>query len=91
MAYRLGIDIGGTFTDFALMDKEDGSLSLYKELTTPEDRPKPSFEAPPRSCTSDNTVGCTTHDRATLWQARSREHPISCSEGGRTERCHLPL
>ena len=37
MAHRLGIDIGGTFTDFALVDDTTGELSVYKQLTTPRD------------------------------------------------------
>ncbi len=38
MTYRIGIDIGGTFTDFALMDSaEGGQVRLYKNLTTPAD------------------------------------------------------
>jgi N-methylhydantoinase A len=36
MNYRIGIDIGGTFTDFALMKGEE--LVLHKNLSTPEDR-----------------------------------------------------
>ena len=36
MSYRIGIDIGGTFTDFALL-KED-EVILHKNLSTPEDR-----------------------------------------------------
>jgi len=35
--YRLGIDIGGTFTDFVLEDVETGILRLGKTLTTPAD------------------------------------------------------
>jgi N-methylhydantoinase A/oxoprolinase/acetone carboxylase beta subunit len=31
---RIGFDIGGTFTDFALLD-DQGNLSVYKTLTTP--------------------------------------------------------
>jgi N-methylhydantoinase A len=38
MAYRVGIDIGGTFTDFALLREAEGDVRLYKNLTTPEDR-----------------------------------------------------
>lgn len=34
---RLGIDIGGTFTDFALIDSQSGASSIHKRLTTPED------------------------------------------------------
>ncbi len=37
MAYRLGIDIGGTFTDFALFDAAGGGLAIHKQLTTPDD------------------------------------------------------
>src|ERR1700722_1337485 len=33
--YRFGFDIGGTFTDFVLMDVESGRLATYKTLTTP--------------------------------------------------------
>jgi N-methylhydantoinase A len=36
MGYRVGIDIGGTFTDFALLKGSD--VVLYKNLSTPEDR-----------------------------------------------------
>ena len=35
--YRLGIDIGGTFTDFALIDDVSGKVSVNKALTTPHD------------------------------------------------------
>lgn len=33
----LGIDIGGTFTDFALVDPGTGALTTHKLLTTPDD------------------------------------------------------
>jgi N-methylhydantoinase A/oxoprolinase/acetone carboxylase beta subunit len=35
--YRIGIDIGGTFTDFVLEDLTRGTLHLGKTLTTPAD------------------------------------------------------
>src|SRR4051812_27957544 len=37
MSYRMGIDIGGTFTDFAMIDDSSGAATLEKLLTTPED------------------------------------------------------
>ncbi len=37
MSYRVGIDIGGTFTDFALLSEDDGRLFIHKQLTTPDD------------------------------------------------------
>lgn len=36
MSYRLGFDIGGTFTDLALLDSEGGQLDVFKVLTTPD-------------------------------------------------------
>ncbi|WP_376088863.1 hydantoinase B/oxoprolinase family protein [Roseomonas sp. CCTCC AB2023176] len=35
--WRIGFDIGGTFTDFILTDSESGQIRLHKCLTTPED------------------------------------------------------
>ncbi|MEX2356505.1 MAG: hydantoinase/oxoprolinase family protein [Thermaerobacterales bacterium] len=35
--YRFGFDIGGTFTDFVLIDTESGQIFNYKTLTTPSD------------------------------------------------------
>ncbi len=37
MSYRIGIDVGGTFTDLALYDDATGRLRLGKILTTPDD------------------------------------------------------
>ncbi len=34
--YRLGVDIGGTFTDFLLMDEVTGSYNLVKIASTPD-------------------------------------------------------
>lgn len=36
MSYRIGVDIGGTFTDFTVA-REHGELLLWKEDTTPDD------------------------------------------------------
>ena len=35
--YRLGCDIGGTFTDFVLLNDQTGELTINKCLTTPKD------------------------------------------------------
>jgi N-methylhydantoinase A len=35
--YRLGCDIGGTFTDFVLLNDETGEIKINKCLTTPSD------------------------------------------------------
>jgi N-methylhydantoinase A len=33
--YRLGIDAGGTFTDFVIADRKSGAIKLFKALSTP--------------------------------------------------------
>jgi N-methylhydantoinase A len=35
--FRVGVDIGGTFTDLILVDDESGTLTIGKTLTTPVD------------------------------------------------------
>jgi N-methylhydantoinase A len=37
MAWRIGIDIGGTFTDVALVEEDTGRIEIAKVLTTPHD------------------------------------------------------
>jgi N-methylhydantoinase A len=38
--YRLGIDAGGTFTDFVIADRSTGQTKLFKALSTPSDPTK---------------------------------------------------
>ena len=35
--YLVGIDVGGTFTDFVAYDRDSGTISVWKNLTTPGD------------------------------------------------------
>lgn len=35
--YRIGIDVGGTFTDFVMLDTQNGAVSYYKRSSTPHD------------------------------------------------------
>ena len=37
MAWRIGIDIGGTFTDVALVEEDSGRIAIAKLPTTPQD------------------------------------------------------
>ena len=37
MAWRIGVDIGGTFTDVVLVDEETGHIGVAKAPTTPRD------------------------------------------------------
>ena len=40
MSYMIGVDVGGTFTDFSLFDTQSGQLNHYKRSSTPEDPSK---------------------------------------------------
>ena len=35
--WRIGFDIGGTFTDFVLFDQKEGRVHLHKRLTSADD------------------------------------------------------
>ncbi len=37
MSYRLGVDVGGTFTDLLLIDEKSGQTFTAKVLSTPDD------------------------------------------------------
>ena len=37
MGIRVCVDIGGTFTDMAMVNDEDGLLNMFKNSTTPDD------------------------------------------------------
>ena len=63
MTHRLGIDIGGTFTDFALVDDSTGELSVYKQLTTPQD---PSASVLSGCATLLDETGVSIADIATM-------------------------
>jgi N-methylhydantoinase A len=60
--YRVGVDIGGTFTDMLLVG-EDGSTIIGKTLTTPGD-PSRAVENALRPALENGTV--KTRDRGTL-------------------------
>ena len=37
MRYMIGVDVGGTFTDFSVFDSTTKKLTHYKRSSTPED------------------------------------------------------
>jgi N-methylhydantoinase A len=37
MGYMIGVDVGGTFTDFSIFNMETGALVNYKDSSTPDD------------------------------------------------------
>jgi N-methylhydantoinase A len=47
--YRLGVDIGGTFTDVVVLSEDTGALETLKILTTPDDVARGFLEAVDRA------------------------------------------
>ena len=37
MAWRIGVDSGGTFTDICLFNEDDGQMEIWKVSSTPHD------------------------------------------------------
>ena len=37
--WRIGVDVGRTFTDPAPLDQRSGAITVHKQLTTPADPP----------------------------------------------------
>src|SRR3954464_2024494 len=52
MAYRLGVDVGGTFTDILLIDEESGATYRAKTSSTPEDQSIGGLRGIERACTA---------------------------------------
>ena len=50
MSYRLGVDVGGTFTDVLVLEEEKGTLTLEKVLSTPEDQSIGVLEGVRQAC-----------------------------------------
>jgi len=53
--FRIGVDIGGTFTDFVLIEEATGVAKLHKRLTTPSDPSEAVIEGV-RSLLEENGV-----------------------------------
>lgn len=59
MAYRLGVDVGGTFTDLFLVNDEDGTQHRVKTPSTPSDPSQGVLNGVARIC---ETAGITPGD-----------------------------
>jgi N-methylhydantoinase A len=58
MAYRLGVDVGGTFTDILLIDEETGETYRAKTASTPADQSVGVLRGIERACeAADVTLG----------------------------------
>jgi len=61
--FRFGFDIGGTFTDFVLVDTATGEIRTYKTLTTPKEPARAVIEGW-RALVDDPAVGADAVEMA---------------------------
>lgn len=59
MGHRLGVDVGGTFTDVQMQDTETGEVTLVKVLSTPTDQSIGVLEGVRQAC---RQVGISAED-----------------------------
>src|SRR5438270_3207058 len=61
MAVRIGVDVGGTFTDAILVDEESGQVARTKVLTTAEDQSEGTLAALNRLVAAPGDVSSFHH------------------------------
>ncbi len=63
MGYRLGVDVGGTFTDVLVFDEQRGTLTLEKVLSTPADQSVGVLDGVRKAC---ERLGLQPSDLSTI-------------------------
>ena len=84
MATRIGVDVGGTFTDLIFYDDESGEVRVAKEPTTPAS-PEQGVIASGRGCGASGAgrlrldTSCTGPRSASIAARRGRARSSGCS------------
>ncbi|AHH17562.1 hydantoin utilization protein A [Nocardia nova SH22a] len=85
--YRIGVDVGGTFTDAVLVDTKDGVIRRGKVRTTPEDQSIGVFDAIESFGIGFDEISVFVHGNTVALNALlERKGPTTaliCSEGAR--------
>ena len=80
MAWRIGVDIGGTFTDVVLVDEASGRIGLVKLLTTSDDFGRAVIAGlEKRSRTRGARTGYRPWPRSRCWRMPRPSSPTRCS------------
>ena len=75
--YRLGVDIGGTFTDLVIQDADSGFIQTLKVPSTPHDPSEAVLDAIRRAADSQGW-GSTSQRLASSFTARRSRPTLSC-------------
>ena len=84
MTYRLGVDVGGTFTDILLIDEDTGATFRAKTSSTPEDQSVGVLRgidrrAPPPASSAPRSATCSTGRRSRPTPSSRARAPGSAS------------
>ena len=71
MAWRVGVDFGGTFTDVCLFDEDTGRVEVWKVPSTPGD---PSHGIAEGVAEGVSAGRCGTGTRLDTWLRQDRGH-----------------
>ena len=80
MTYRLGVDVGGTFTDVVLYDSADQRVWLAKTPSTPHDQSVGVIEGIRLAADAGETSACPSSTRSSTARP-SRRTPCSSAAG----------
>lgn len=89
MSFRIGVDIGGTFTDFILYDAKSGAITVEKVPTTPSNPEIGCLEAVTAGASAEILAEChqflhgTTVGLNALIERRGACVALLCTEGFR--------
>ena len=60
MSFRLGVDVGGTFTDLILLRETDGEIFTAKVPSTPDGPSRAVFNGIDKICRGQTSVGAAS-------------------------------
>ena len=72
MAFRAGVDTGGTFTDIVAYVEVRGELRMAKALSTPTDPSRAVFDSFARAGLATNEISYFVHGTTPRWHCSSR-------------------
>ena len=83
MTYRLGVDVGGTFTDILLIDEDTGATCRAKTSSTPEDQSVGVLRGIDQACAAAGIDAHRGRRRVPRHDGRDQRHPRGQGRPGR--------
>ena len=95
MSYMIGVDVGGTFTDFSIFNTETGNLKHFKHSSTPDDPSRAIvsgiLHVLTEDCIKPEQVSYLAHGTTVATNAPDHYKRVPGSDGNRLAETPLPL